>query len=246
MVYIRSITKKETIWPTMQEYLKNIPSLAYLTGLSFTAPVTFFVGENGSGKSTLLEAIAVKYGFNPEGGSKNYVFSTKDTHSSLADGLDMAKAPKKAKDGFFLRAESFYNTATYMEQIDTDPLSGSYLEAYFGGKSLHEQSHGESFLSMVANRFWGNGLYLLDEPESALSPARQLTLLAHIGRLVKQNSQFIIATHSPLLMAFPNAQLYQFSQNGIAPIAYQDTEHYQITRDFLNHPERMLSILLEE
>ncbi|WP_099204338.1 AAA family ATPase [Scatolibacter rhodanostii] len=244
MYYIQSITKQEDVWQKSESYVKNISALANFEQLSFNSPITFFVGENGSGKSTLLEAIAVKYGFNPEGGSKNYSFATKDTHSPLSQMLDLAKTPKRAKDGFFLRAESFYNTASYMEEIDHDGLSASYLESYFDGKSLHEQSHGESFLSIIENRFWGNGIYILDEPEAALSPSRQLTLMSHIARLIKQNSQFIIATHSPILLAFPGAIIYSFDNKTITPISYKETEHYQITHNFLNHPERMLDILL--
>lgn len=244
-MYIQSVSKKEEAWRLSGSYVTRIPALANFEGISFDAPVTFFVGENGSGKSTLLEGIAVKYGLNPEGGSKNYRFATKDTHSRLADLLDMAKAPKRPRDSFFLRAESFYNTASYIEEIDKDPFSSSYLASYFGGISLHEQSHGESFLSMVQNRFWGHGLYLLDEPEAALSPTRQLTLITHLARLVREDSQFIIATHSPILLAFPGAAIYSFDGGQIAPIAYEQTDSYRITRDFLNHPKRMLDILTE-
>ncbi len=250
MNYIRSISKRKDIWHTLDHYVQDIPSLQSMNSLSLESPVTFFVGENGSGKSTLLEAIAVKYGFNPEGGSKNYSFTTKSTHSSLSDALELIKAPKQAKDGFFLRAESFYNMATYMEEVDDDREAGissrDYLNSYFDGVSPHEQSHGESFLSLVNNRFWGNGIYILDEPEAALSPSRQLTLLTYINRLVKQNSQFIIATHSPILLAFPQALIYSFDNQCIKPIAYEETDHYQITRNFLNHPERMLRILMDE
>lgn len=245
MCYVTSAEKKNDVWNNSDCYVKNISSFQTLFSISLDNPVTFFVGENGSGKSTLLEAIAVNYGFNPEGGSKNYNFSTKNTHSAFSDMITLTKAPKKAKDGFFLRAESFYNTATYMEEIDTELFSPSYLDSFFEGKSLHDQSHGESFISMVNNRFWGNGLYILDEPEAALSPSRQLTLISHIGRLVKANSQFIIATHSPILLAFPNALIYSFDDGKITKTNYKNTSHYQITRDFLNNPSRMLDILLE-
>lgn len=182
-------------------YPFNIPAIRYLAragGLAFEKPVTFFVGENGTGKSTLIEAIAVAMGFNAEGGSRDFTFTTQRTHSELCDFLTIIKTVVP-KDGFFLRAESFYNTASYLDQNST-------LQRY-GGVSLHEQSHGESFLSLVTNRFAGHGLYILDEPESALSPQRLMSLLVSIDELVRDNSQFIIATHSPILMAYPEAEI---------------------------------------
>ena len=167
------------------------------------------LGENGSGKSTLLEAVALALGFNPEGGSRNFAFSTRDTHSGLHNYLRLHRGPYRPKDGFFLRAESFYNTATEVEELSQRSLSAPPEEFYrnYGGKSLHHQSHGESFLSLVHNRFRGQGIYLLDEPEAALSPARQLTLLAELHRLVQAGSQLVIATHSPLLMAYPQGEI---------------------------------------
>lgn len=221
-------------------YLNNLPVIRFLAKekrLPFSSNVTFFVGENGTGKSTLLEAIAVAYGFNAEGGSKNFTFSTNATHSELCKHITLAKRGY-AKDGFFLRAESMYNVATNIDDIG---VIGGY-----GGVSLHHQSHGESFLSVVQNRFFGNGLYLLDEPEAALSPMRLLTLIAEMDRLVKQNSQLIIATHSPILMAFPGAEVLEFSADGIRQVDYRKTEHYQVTKRFLDNPERMLSYLLED
>lgn len=223
-------------------YLQNLPVIQYLIknkSLTFNNDITFFVGENGTGKSTLLEAIAVAYGFNAEGGSRNFNFSTKTTHSELCEHLILSKS-KYAKDGFFLRAESFYNVATNIDEMDSDLLTS------YGGKSLHEQSHGESFLALIQNRFGGNGIYILDEPEAALSPARLLTLIAEIDSLVKANSQFIIATHSPILMAVPNAQIYQFTEDGVESVSYQQTEHYQLTRRFLENPDQMLRYLLED
>lgn len=222
------------------DYPFNIPAVRYLQragGISFEKPVTFLVGENGTGKSTLIEAIAVAMGFNAEGGSRDFYFDTRNTHSDLYEYLQLIKSVRPT-DGFFLRAESFYNTASYLEDNST-------LIRY-GGVSFHEQSHGESFLALVINRFEGNGLYILDEPEAALSPQRLMSLLVAIDELVKANSQFIIATHSPILMAYPNAEILQFTENGIDKVSYRETEHYKITKQFIDTPERMIKYLLNE
>ncbi len=200
--------------------------------------MTFFIGENGSGKSTLLEAIAVKAGFSAEGGDKQLQFSTHDTHSPLHDCLKLERAFGRPTDGFFLRAESFYNVASKLESLGSEFLS-------YGGKPLHQQSHGESFLAVLKERLQGGGVYLFDEPEAALSPQRQLSVLTLLHRLVYHESQLIIATHSPILLAYPHARIYQFSESGIAEVKYTDTEHYQITKDFLNRHERMLELLLD-
>ena len=194
------------------------------------------MGENGTGKSTLLEAIAVASGLNAEGGSKDFFFSTYDSHSDLHQYITTIKSISP-KDSFFLRAESFYNTASYLDRIST-------LERY-GGKSFHEQSHGESFIALVANRFEGNGLYLLDEPESALSPQSIMSLVCKIHELVGRDSQFIIATHSPILMAYPNSQILQFTDGGIAEVEYRETAHYKLTKQFIDSPERMMKYLLD-
>ena len=243
--FIKSIKLSGTI--EKPSYLNSLPNVKYLLNnqLEFNNAVTFFVGENGTGKSTLIEAIAVAYGFNPEGGSRNFTFSTNNSHSELWKHIDIAKTDF-AKDGFFLRAESLYNLATNIDDMDSAPSFDPLVIESYGGVSLHKQSHGESFLNLVQNRFFGNGLYILDEPEAALSPMKLLTLLVEIDRLVKNGSQLIIATHSPILMAFPNALIYEFSQtHGIRTIDYKETEHYTITKSFLENPERVLGYLLE-
>ena len=230
-----------------EAYLAELPALHWLyrqgeQGLPLAQPVTFLAGENGAGKSTLLEALAVACGFNAEGGTRNFQFSTKNTHSSLSAYVKVTKGYKTAKDGFFLRAESFYNVASEVDRLD-EMIPG--MLASYGGKSLHAQSHGESFLALMQNRF-GTGLYFLDEPEAALSPARQMTLLAQIHLLVQQGAQFIIATHSPILMAYPQAHIYVLSQQGIAHTPYTETESYTLTKQFLDDPQRMLHYLLQE
>lgn len=244
--YISGIRLKTPV--DEESYLKSLPAVRHLSqveALTFTSPVTFLVGENGTGKSTLLEAIAVASGFNAEGGTRNFNFSTSSTHSALHRHLTLVKNAFP-KDGFFLRAESFYNAASYIDTLDEIPARRPPVSASYGGKSLHQQSHGESFLALVANRFGGDGLYLLDEPEAALSPTRLMTLIAHMHALVKKHSQFIIATHSPILMTYPGAQVYELSTAGLRSVDYRDTEHYQLTRRFLENPEKMLHYLLDE
>ncbi len=218
-------------------YPFSLPAVATLDSIELHPKVTFIVGENGSGKSTLLEAIAIGMGFNAEGGTKNFNFSTRPSHSELHDYLRIAKGFKRPRDGFFLRAESFFNVAT---EIDNLGASQSY-----GGRSLHEQSHGEAFMSLMMERFGGQGLYILDEPEAALSPQRQLAALSRIHDLVLDDSQFIIATHSPILMAYPDAIIYVCTPDGLERTEYEDTEHFQVSRDFLMNRERMLRVLLE-
>ena len=230
-------------------YLLRLPAVRAIGDrehqLPFDADVTFLVGENGSGKSTLLEAIALCCGFNAEGGTRNFRFSTRDTHSRLCNYLTVARG-RYPKDGFFLRSESFYNVATNIDEMDEEPGIGARVIDSYGGVSLHAQSHGESFLALVQNRFGGQGFYLLDEPEAALSPSRQLTLLGELHRLVERDAQFLIATHSPILMAYPGARIYLLDEEGVREIAYRETEHYQLTRRFLEDPERMLRYLFAE
>ena len=241
--YLKTIELKRDLIDSFNVYPFSIPAVKELDVIEFGKEVTIFVGENGSGKSTLLEAIAVSLGFNAEGGTKNFNFGTRNTHSGLHGYLRLSKSFKRYRDGFFLRAESFYNVATHIDELDEEPSFGAPIKDSYGGKSLHQQSHGESFLSLLLERFGGNGLYLLDEPEAALSPTRQLAVLSRMHQLINDHSQFIIATHSPILMAYPGAKIYQIDKTGIYPIKYEDTEHYEVTKAFLNNPEPMLKEL---
>jgi len=225
-------------------YPFNLPSLRGLESFEPHPKMTFFVGENGSGKSTLLEAIAVSLGMNAEGGTDNFRFSTRASHSELHECLRVAKGFRRPQTRFFLRAESYFNLATEIEALDQEPFGGPPVIGAYGGRSLHEQSHGESFMALLTNRFGPGGLYLLDEPEAALSPRRQLAALKRIHELVRLRSQFVIATHSPILMAYPDAWIYRFSSCGMDRVAYEETEHYQVTREFMSDPRGMLEGLL--
>jgi predicted ATPase len=240
---IRATLRRDKV-TSFTDYPFSIPAIGGLDALEFDRPVTFFVGENGAGKSTLLEAIAIGMGLNPEGGSRNFRFATRESHSGLSDALRLSRSVRRIRDSFFLRAESYFNVATEIETLDREPGAGRIINAY-GGKSLHEQSHGESFFALFLNRLRGNGLYFFDEPEAALSPTRQLSFLSHLHELVKDGSQFLIATHSPILMAYPDASILMFENGPPRWIEYRDTEHYGVTRTFLNDTERMLDILLD-
>jgi len=231
----RVATLPEKIDPT--RYPFSIPAFSHGIDLDLAARVTFFVGENGSGKSTLLEALAECCGFNPEGGNRDHHREALADRSDLAQALRLSWLPRVA-EGFFMRAESFYNFATYIDQV-------SDLRAY-GGKSLHQQSHGESFLALFANRF-EQGIYLLDEPEAALSPQRQLAFLRIIHDLeAPAHAQFLISTHSPILLSYPGARVYSLDGGSITEVAYEETEHFRVTRDFLNAPERYFKHLFED
>lgn len=229
---------------SFDRYPFNLPAVKALDRLELHPKVTFFVGENGSGKSTLLEALAVSLGFNPEGGTRNFNFGTRTSHSVLHEYLRVAKGVKRHRDGYFLRAESFFNVATEIERLDEAPASGPPIIDSYGGRSLHEQSHGESFLKLLNERFGGRSLFLLDEPEAALSPQRQLDALKRLHELARQDSQFVIATHSPILMAYPDAWVYRFDADGIHRVAFEDTGHFRVMQDFMADPRGMLARLL--
>lgn len=244
-LFLERISIRQEAQDFQNSYLSQIPALRGLEELVFHQRITFLVGENGTGKSTLLEAMAAGCGLNPEGGSRNFHFSTSDTHSSLYRAVKLSRGPYRPKNGFFLRAESFYNAATYIDELDRQAAASPQIKESYGGKSLHCQSHGESFFALVQNRFGEKGLYFLDEPEAALSPSRQMALLARIHEL-SSSSQFIIATHSPILIACPGAEVLSLDGGKIAPIPYQETEQYKLTLRFLQNPEKMLRFLLEE
>ena len=240
---VRATLRREKV-TSFTDYPFSIPAIGGLDTIEFDRPVTFFVGENGSGKSTLLEAIAVGMGLNPEGGSRNFRFATRESHSNLGNFLRLARSVRRIRDSYFLRAESYFNVATEIEALDREPGGPPIIDSY-GGRSLHEQSHGESFFSLFMNRLHGNGLYFFDEPEAALSPTRQLSFLSRLHDLVKEGSQFLIATHSPILLAYPDAAIHVLDDGPPRRIEYRDTEHYGVTRTFLNDTERMLDILLD-
>lgn len=228
--------------PDESLYISKLPAVRGLCNgrLEFNSPVTFFTGENGTGKSTLIEAIAAAWGFNPEGGTKNFNFSTRQSHSTLCEYITLSRMPARPRDGWFLRAESFYNVATQIEQLDAIPAASRKITESYGGRSMHEMSHGESFLTLAIERFGGHGLYILDEPEAALSPSRQLAMLARIRQLCDADSQFIIATHSPILLAYPGAEIYELGESGITLTPYRRTGSYTITKRFLSDPESMI------
>ncbi|KAB2336318.1 AAA family ATPase [Cytobacillus depressus] len=244
--YVKGIRLKRDCIPSFYTFPFNLPSIQTLDELTFHPNVTYLVGENGMGKSTLLEAIAVAAGFNPEGGSFNFSFSTYDSHSELDHHIRLIKGVEKPQDGFFLRAETFYNVASNIEELDSEPMGGGKVIDSFGGVSLHQQSHGESFWATFMNRFRGNGIYIMDEPEAALSPLRQLSMLARIHELVRDHSQFIIATHSPIIMAYPNAKIIEFTEDGIQESSLEETGHYKIMKQFFEDKNRLLHHLLDE
>jgi predicted ATPase len=243
--YVLQVKLRRDKIDSFDPYPFSLPVVRHLETLELHPAVTFLVGENGSGKSTLLEAIAVAWGFNPEGGTKNFRFGTRASHSVLHEYVRLVKSAKRARDGFFLRAESLFNLATEIEHLDDEPSFGPPIIHSYGYQSLHEQSHGESFFAVMMNRFGGQGFYVLDEPEAALSPTRQLAMISRLHQLVQTRSQFVIATHSPILMAYPNAWIYQIGGDGLERVSLEDTEHYIVAKRFLNDPHQQLAKLLD-
>lgn len=211
--------------------------------LEIKRPVTIISGENGTGKSTLLEAIALNCGFSLEGGSRNHMSPPDPLLSSLEAAMTFSWLPR-THNGFFMRAESFYNFATSINQIAED--AGAIALAPYGGKSLHDQSHGEAFLSLFTNRIHSKGLYVLDEPEAALSPMRQLSLLSILRQLEKSGkAQVIMATHSPILMAYPTAQFMYIDDDGLSEVDYRKTPHFMTLKRFLERPDLYFRSLFE-
>lgn len=243
--YIRSIELKKENIDLYDKYPFCLPAVKDIGAIKFHPKVTFIIGKNGTGKSTVLEAIAAAYGFNPEGGTKNFSFATRASHSKLYEYIRLVKGIKKPKDGFFLRAESFYNLATAIEELDKEGIGPRLIDSY-GGISLHEKSHGELFFSVFMSRLGGAGLYILDEPEAALSPTRQMSMISRMHELTNMDSQFIIATHSAILLAYPYSSIYEISDTGFKKVHYEETEHYVITKSFLNNTKNMLDILLQD
>jgi predicted ATPase len=236
--YLRTVSLKRDQITSFDAYPFSIPAVREFDTLEFHPDITFLVGENGSGKSTLIEAIALALGFGAEGGTKNVRIRTANDTSPLHQFLKLGRSFSKPTDFYFLRAESFYNVATYMEEV-------GYLAGY-GDKSLHARSHGEAFIALLTDKLRGNGLYIFDEPEAALSPTRQLAALRLIHQLVQDGSQFIIATHSPILLSYPGAKILMLDGTGLSVVKYEDTEHFAVTKDFLNNYKSTLRHLLND
>jgi predicted ATPase len=239
--FIRSVVLKRDEIDDFGAYPFSIPAIHELHELALDPHVTFLAGENGSGKSTLIEAIAVAAGFNPEGGSRSVTVSTRPSHSQLHKHLRLVRGRHRPRTGYFLRAESFFNVATYIEQLG-DPA----IAAVYGGVPLHERSHGESFLALLKHRFGPKGLYILDEPEAALSLRGNLALMRRMHDLVAEGSQFIVSTHSPILLGYPDATIYVLSGEGIAEVPYERTENVELTRAFLDGREQFLRHLFAD
>jgi predicted ATPase len=241
--YLRSVTLLREKVKDFSKYPFCLPAITDFESVTFHPDVTFFVGDNGSGKSTLIEAIAILLGFNAEGGSRNFNFSTEASHSPLHRFMRATRSHVKPRDGYFLRAESFYNVASNIDQMDREPAFGPPIIDSYGGKSLHKQSHGESFWALLTERLRGNGIYVLDEPESALSPVRQMAMLTRMQELVDKKSQFIIATHSPILLAYPSSRIYELRDGKLHETPYEETQHFQVAKRFFGNYRRCVEEL---
>lgn len=238
--FLRSCELRRELIDDDTAYPFSIPAVAALGTLELDPHVTLLCGANASGKSTLVEAIAVACGLNPEGGSRNFRFETRASHSLLGDVLRLSRGARRPRTEYFLRAESYFNVASEIEALDREPGSGPPIISYYGNISLHEQSHGQSFMALLVHRFGPNGLYILDEPEAALSPQGQLAMLARMLELAADGCQFVVATHSPILLAYPGARIYELSESGIQRVPYDETETVSLYRSFLARPDAYL------
>lgn len=237
--YLQSVSLLREKIPDFGAYPFSLPIIQTLKTVSFHSDMTFFIGDNGSGKSTLIEAIAILLKFNPEGGGKNFNFATAESHSPLHQYLKAYKSYKMPADGYFLRAESFYNVASNIDKLDEEPFGGPPIKNSYGGQSLHVMSHGESFWALLNKRLSGDGIYLMDEPESALSPTRQLALLQRMHALVQKRSQFIIATHSPIILSYPNATIYELREGELKVTPYEETQLFKTAKEFFENHHRI-------
>ena len=243
--FLKRVSLREDIAGDETGFPLSVPFVRRRTlDIAFDKRVTIIVGENGTGKSTLLEAIASLAGFNLAGGSADNRFATDQT-APLASLLRAAWLPNVSR-GFFMRAESFFNFANYIDQIAREGMPSQAYAAY-GGESLHVKSHGEAFLALFENRFGADSLYILDEPEAALSPSRQLVFLSVLKELEAKNCQVIMATHSPLLMAYPGADILKLDEaGGIGRSGFRDTSHYLLMREFMKDPEGFVAGILRD
>ncbi|RXF69571.1 AAA family ATPase [Hansschlegelia zhihuaiae] len=229
-----------------ETYPFNLPAIAGIDEIDLDAPVVIFVGANGSGKSTLMEAIAAQLGCNPEGGSPNFRFDTAGTLSALHSVMRLARRIPRNTDRYFYRADAYHVFATEMRRLDSEPSFGPPIKTYYGGQDLHEMSHGQAVMKLLRHRFRGGGIYLMDEPEAALAPETQLEVIARIAQLCGEGARFVLATHSPLLMALPDALIYELDETGVSRRAYQELNHVRLYRRFLGDPASVVARLVAD